>query len=107
MINPKPISWDSKTQERYKKLLEYVQALTRTLKNLLIMFRKPLSIKDLKGQIDLLKTLIKKIEDFLPNLDISITNLEKLKDKKDELDNVRKEFVKALVDAKDALIMQI
>ena len=69
--------------------------------------RKPLSIKDLKDQIDLLKTLIRKIEDFLPNLDISITNLEKFKDKKDELDNARKELVKALVDAKDTLIMQI
>ena len=84
-----------------------MQALTRTLKNLLIMLEKPLSIKDLKDQIDLLKTLIKKIEDFLPNLDISITNLEKLKDKKDELDNAGKELVKALIDAKDALIMQI
>lgn len=102
-INQKPSSWDSKTEEKFNKLVKYAEALTRALKASSANARKSMSVQNLKNEIERLKNLIDKAEKTMPILDESITNLEKYKVKKDKLTEVRNELNKALNDAKDAL----
>ena len=102
-INQKPSSWDSKTEEKFNKLVKYAEALTRALKASSANARKSMSVQNLKNEIERLKNLIDKAEKVMPILDESITNLEKYKVKKDKLTEVRNELNKALNDAKDAL----
>ena len=102
-INQKPSSWDSKTEEKFNKLVKYAEALTRALKASSANARKSMSVQNLKNEIERLKNLIDKAEKVMPILDESITNLEKYKVKKDKLTEVRNELNKALNDAKYAL----
>ena len=102
-INQKPSSWDSKTEEKFNKLVKYAEALTRALKASSANARKSMSVQNLENEIKRLKNLIDNAEKTMPILDESITNLEKYKVKKDKLTEVRNELNKALNDAKDAL----
>ena len=102
-INQKPSTWDSKTDKKFKYILEYTNALIQALNQGTKNVSKNLSIDDYKKQIETLKKNIERSKNLKPILDESINNLGKYQDKQKQLSDAKEKLKKSTREAEEAL----